>query len=547
MLKLKPNYNTNFFDDYVWNNFIPKDDKLVKIKEFINLDFIEPLVRDNYKNDHYAGRDPVDPRTMFLVCLLEFIEGGISDLEMERRLCRIPVYRWFVNLNPEDKTPDASTISFFRTKRMGEEKFKEAFQQIIKQLHEAGLIGGKIQSQDATDVRGDIAILNPFRLLNKCRLNLLKKVKNINKNKYNQLIKKYDFKIVPNPANKQKHFEELIETTKKLVAAVRRSVRLPKYQTIQKELEILDRVLEERKDEYYDEEGKKQKKEDVDKIKGKMINPSDPEATWGAKSDKKFFAGYKAEVNTDHQHGIITEIELNKAAHPEEKAAADLLKNQKDNLGIVPEHFTADAKYDYGNTRAEIRALQDDPDKKIELYIPLVPTKNKEGGYTPDEFFFEENHLFCPAGYPAEYVHHDDTKMGFEFKFNASVCSTCELRPKCTKAKYGRRVFVSHTQLFERPYAISFNSTEQYGTVYKEQHWKVEPANADLKRYCSLKRAKYRGISRVRIQAYLAAITLNLKKYFKFIMGKLKNGILTTLSKLPALAPPGGVVCPETG
>lgn len=543
---MKQGYNTNFFDDYVWNNFIPKDHILVKTKEFINLDFIEPLIKDSYKNDHYAGRDPIDPRTMFLICLLEFIER-LSDREAEKKLVEVPIYRWFVDLCPTDKVPDASTISFFRTKRMGEARFKEAFQQIVKQLHEAGLIDGKIQSQDATNIRGDIAILNPMQLLNKCRLNLLKRIKNINKNKYNQLIKKYDFKIIPNPPDKQKYFEELIKTTQGLVAAVKRSARLPKHQTIQKELEILDRVLDERKDEYYDNNGKKQIRDGVEKVKFKMINSSDPDATWGAKSNKNHFAGYKAEINTDREYGIITEVEVNKAAHPEEKAAADLLKDQKDNLGIVPEHFTADAKYDYGNTRAEIRSIQDDPDKKIELYIPLVPTKNKEGGFTLDQFFFEENHLFCPAGYPAEYVHYDDIKMGFEFKFNAAVCNTCELRPQCTKAKYGRRVFVSHTQLFERPYAISFNSTEQYEMVYKEQHWKVEPANADLKRYCGLNRARFRNLDKVRIQAYLAAITYNLKKYFKFIMGKLKNGILTTLSKLPALAPPGGVVCPETG
>ncbi|MBI5701794.1 transposase [Candidatus Saganbacteria bacterium] len=257
---------------------------------------------------------------------------------------------------------------------------------------------------------------------------------------------------------------------------------------MKKEMELLDRILEERKDECFDEEGKKQKKEDEKKIVGKMINPSDPDASWGAKSDKKFFAGYKVESNLDHKYGIITAIEADKAGHPEEKSAAPLLEQQKENLGIVPLHFTADAKYDFGNTRTELKALG-----VSNLYIPLVPTKNKERGLVWDNFYFECGHLFCPAGYPAE-----------------------------------RRF-------------------EEYELVMKGERYKIEPRQADLKNNHGLKRARYRGLSRVRIQAYLAAMASNLKKWFKKIMGALKDGTLKTLSLLAALAPPKGGVCPDDG
>ena len=540
MLKMNPGYKATFFDDYIWNNFVPKDDPLVKIKEFINLDFIEPLVKENYNNDNNLGRDPIDPRTLFLICLLEFIEG-ISDLQVIQKLYRVPLYRWFVGLSIEDKVPDDTTISFFRVQRMGEEKFKSAFQQIVKQLQEAGLIDGQIQSQDATDMRADIALLNVFQLINKGRLNLLGAIRKVNQKKYDKLLVKSNVEIQRNPANKQKHFEELIAAAGLVYDAVRRSASLINNPEVRKEMETLGRILEERKDECFDEEGKKQKKEDEAKIVGKMINPSDPDASWGAKSDKKFFAGYKAEINTDHKYGLITEIEVSKAGHPEEKSAAPLLEQQKENLGFVPNHFTADAKYDFGNTRTELRALG-----IPNIYIPLVPARNKEGGLVWDNFYFECGHLFCPAGYPAERRFNDEKRLGFEFKFNAGVCRTCELRSECTKAEYGRSVFVSHTQL-ERQSAISFNASEEYELVYKEQHWKVEPGNAALKRYNGLGRARYRGLPRVRIQAFLSTLAANLKKYVKWIAGKLKNGVIKTLAKLAALAPPKGELRPDTG
>lgn len=540
MLKMSPGYSATFFDDYIWNNFVPKDHPLVKIKEFIKLDFMGDLVKDSYSNEHYAGRDPIDPRTLFLICLLEFIEG-LSDGQAVAKVFEAPVYRWFVGLSTEDKVPDDTTISFFRTQRMGEEKFKQAFQQVIKQLQEAGLIDGQIQSQDATDVRADIALINVFQLINKGRLNLLRAIRKVNQKKYEKLLAKSNIEIQRNPANKQKHFEELIAAAGLVYDAAKRSASLNNNPEVRKELEILGRILEERKDECFDEEGKKQKKEDEAKIVGKMINPSDPDASWGAKSDKKFFAGYKAEVNTDHKYGLITEIEVSKAGHPEEKSAAPMLEQQKDNLGIVPNHFTADAKYDFGNTRTELKALG-----IPNLYIPLVPTKNKEGGLVWDNFYFESGHLFCPAGYPAERRYNDERRLGFEFKFNAAVCQTCELRSECTSAEYGRSVFVSHTQL-ERKEALAFNTTDEYELMYKEQHWKVEPCNAALKRYNGLGRARYRGLPRVRIQAFLSALAANFKKYVKWIMGKLKEGVTATLAKLAALSPPKGVVYPDTG
>jgi len=536
---MNPGYKTTFYDEYIWNNFVPQDDPLVKIKNFLNLDFLAPLIKASYSNKHPAGRDPIDPRTLFLICLLEFIEG-LSDLQVVKKLHRIPLYRWFVGLNAEDKVPDDTTISFFRVNRMGEEKFKQAFQQIVKQLQEAGLIDGQIQSQDATDMRADIALINVFQLINKGRLSLLKAIQKVNPKKYEKLLLKSDIKIQYSPANKQKHFEELIAAAGLVYDAVKRSATLNHLPMVKNEMEILGRILEERKDECFDEEGKKQQKEDEKKITGKMINPSDPDASWGAKSDKKFFAGYKVSVNTDHKYDIVTEIEVNKAGHPEEKSAAPLLQEQKDNLGIIPLHFTADAKYDFGNTRTEIRALGVN-----NLYIPLVPTKNKEGGLLWDNFYFENGHLFCPAGYPAERRFNDERMLGFEFKFNAEACSTCEMRSECTRAEYGRSVFVSHTQL-HRKEALAFNISEEYDLIYKEQHWKVEPKNADLKRYNGLGRARYRTLPRVSIQVYLSALASNLKKFVRWSLGRIKDGVIKILAKLAALAPPKGALCPDT-
>ena len=62
-----------FFDNYVWNNFIPKEHRYVKIKELINVDFIPALVKDTYKNENPQGNNAIDPKTLFLICIAEFL------------------------------------------------------------------------------------------------------------------------------------------------------------------------------------------------------------------------------------------------------------------------------------------------------------------------------------------------------------------------------------------------------------------------------------------------------------------------------------------
>jgi IS5 family transposase len=532
---LKP----TFFDDYIWQNFIPKDHKLVKIKEFLDLDFIDPLVKDAYNNENRTGRNPIDPKILFMVCLLEHFEN-LSDVEAAKKIYEVPLYRYFIGLGPEDNIPDDSTISYFRTQRMGEKKFKEAFNKIINQLFEAGLIDGKIQSQDATDMRGDIAILDVFGLLNKCRENVLRALKRLDNNLYERWVKEYDFKVAVNPRDKQKHFEELIIVCQKLYQESLKHRKLLKDKKFHHEIIILNRAISERKDEYFDKEGKKQKKKE-ERITGKMINPSDTDVSWGAKSDKNYFAGYKVESNLDHKYGIITAVEVEKAGHGEEKAASLLLKQQKENINITPEHFVADAKYDYGDTRVELRSIG-----AKNLYIPLVPTKHKEKGFKLDEFEFKEGNLICPAGYCSEGFCINESKLGFEFRFNKKVCAICKLRKECTTAKTsGRRVLIVSSQL-ERKASISFNAADEYGIVMRAERYKIEPRQADLKRNHGLKRARYRGLCRVRIQTYLAVIASNLKKWFKYTIGKLKDGTEKTLSQLAALGTARLKVCQET-
>ncbi|CDZ77276.1 hypothetical protein BN59_01558 [Legionella massiliensis] len=54
-----------------------------------------------------------------------------------------------------------------------------------------------------------------------------------------------------------------------------------------------------------------------------------------------------------------------------------------------------------------------------------------------------------------------------------------------------------------------------------ERMWKLEGIMNELKNYHDLKRAQYRGLENTQIQAYFAAIALNIKKLVFFILCKM--------------------------
>ncbi len=72
--------------------------------------------------------------------------------------------------------PDDTTISYFRVVRLGEEKFREVFENIVQQCIDKGLVKGKRQIIDSTHIIGDIAITSLAGLLLLCRRNVLKEI-----------------------------------------------------------------------------------------------------------------------------------------------------------------------------------------------------------------------------------------------------------------------------------------------------------------------------------------------------------------------------------
>jgi transposase len=132
----------------------------------VDFSFVKDLVKDRYAPDF--GRPAENPEFMLRLCLLQYIYGN-SDREVEENARINLAYKYFLGLAEDEEVPDFTTISYFRAVRLGEEKFRQVFQQIVQQCIDRGLVKGKRQIIDSTHITADIAFTSLTGLVKLCR------------------------------------------------------------------------------------------------------------------------------------------------------------------------------------------------------------------------------------------------------------------------------------------------------------------------------------------------------------------------------------------
>lgn len=150
MLKIQPKQQT-FYGDFLYEKVIPKDHLLRKISKVIDFSFVNDSVKDLYCPDF--GRPAIEPSRLFKIAFLEYLYN-ISDVRIMKEIQVNMAYKWFVGYQADECVPDDSTLVVFRN-RLGEEKFREIFNQIVKKAREYGFVTGDHQIIDATDIQAN--------------------------------------------------------------------------------------------------------------------------------------------------------------------------------------------------------------------------------------------------------------------------------------------------------------------------------------------------------------------------------------------------------
>lgn len=152
----KDNGQVSFYG-HIYEAVIPRDHFLKKLSQAVDFSFVNAICEGLYCEDF--GRPGYEPLMMFKITFLEFLYE-LSDRAVMEELQVNLAYKWFVGLDVLDAVPDDSSLTKFRN-RLGAERFKELFNQIVKCARGKKLLSDRLQIIDSTHIEARVDL---FRL-----------------------------------------------------------------------------------------------------------------------------------------------------------------------------------------------------------------------------------------------------------------------------------------------------------------------------------------------------------------------------------------------
>ena len=170
------------------------------------------------------------------------------------------------------------------------------------------------------------------------------------------------------------------------------------------------------------------------------------------------------------------------------------------------------------------------------------PAHNNEGRFTSEAFqvTVERREAICPAGHPntqcSRLEEQATGRVSYRFEWDTATCAACALRQACIQANHPHRSLV----VGEHHTVLQVRRAEQKTQPFKERmrhRNAIEGTQSELVRAHGLRRARYRGLAKVKLQNYFIGAACNLKRWLRRLAWELQNASSkANLSGSPATA-----------
>lgn len=395
------------------------------------------------------GRPGIDPEAAVRLMLAGFFHGIVHDRKLMREASMHVGMRWFAGFALHEALPDHSTLTRLR-QRWGPERFARIFERTVAQCAAAGLVGGQTVHVDATLIRADVSWESLVR-----------------EHAGRVLSENAEPEATPTPDDKSDEEGPKPPSPQRKPGRPRTRERLPKKRST-----------------------------------------SDPECTMATSSREfRLTPSYKQHTAVDDRAGVVLDAEVTTGARSEGRELLGQISRVTARLGRAPCQVTADAGYAHGRNWAGL--------ERAGIDAVIVPQRvGKAKAIRPERFGFDARHetVKCPRGHKLRRA--PDTAQGRVFRSRRAVCAGCDLREGCVTACTGvRQITVGEGY----PAMLRARRRHARGEpadreVYGRHRWQVEGRHGEAKTQHGLARAVRRGLDNVRIQAYLTAAVMNLKR-----------------------------------
>jgi transposase len=270
----------------------------------------------------------------------------------------------------------------------------------------------------------------------------------------------------------------------------------------------------------------------------RIVSPYDTSARYSVKRATAW-AGYKVHLSeTCHLPGhdgarqapnLITSAATTEATLPD-VVMTEPVHDQLAAAGLLPAEHAVDAGYTSADLLLAARA------RGITLTGPLLPATSRQartGGYTADAFAIDWEHrqVTCPQGTtstgwsPTRQAQREVIVV----RFHAPTCRACPARAQCTTStRMGRQLFLRPRDIHEAVAAARAGQTSQDWKDRYAIRAGVEGTIRQATHVTGIRRARYLGLPKTRLEHNAAAAALNLIRLDAWWTGKPLDRTRTT-------------------
>jgi transposase len=281
-------------------------------------------------------------------------------------------------------------------------------------------------------------------------------------------------------------------------------------------------------------------KKELSKAAVGLESPYDPDARFRSRSGMNW-VGYISHVSEscddDHPH-LITQVTTT-TANRHEAQCTEAIQQALIDKGLGPGQHLVDSAY----VDAEL-LLHSREKQSISLIGPTRPNLSWQtkvnGAYDTNQFEvdWDNERVRCPQGHYAHSWHERRDRRGhyIQIRFSAKHCVPCQARSRCTRSKQQSRVL----KLQPRPQyealkeARLFHKSEEGKRLYNKRAG-VEGTISQGVRAFGLRKTRYRGLAKTRLQHVATAAAINLERLVAWFDGVPRGE--TRTSRFAALAP----------
>jgi transposase len=496
------------------------------------------------------GQPALAPAQLALVTLMQFAEG-LSDRQAADAVRARIDWKYALCLELDDPGFDHSVLSEFRDRLLAGAAEALLLDTLLARCRAAGLLRARgRQRTDSTAVLAAIRQLNRLELVDEALRHALHTLAAVVPGWLRRACpadwpERYgprlgDYRLPLELAARQALAAQLGADGRRLLQAVY-APAAPAWLREVPAVEVLRQIWVQQ---YYapDVEGAVRWRDDRDRPPGalRIASPHDPEARYGTKREVSW-TGYKVHLtescDPDAPH-LLTDVQTAVATTPDHRATAPI-QAALAARGLLPREHLVDAGYvDADNLLSAAREHQ------VELVGPPLGDTHWQartpGAYDADCFAidWDARRATCPQGHPsARWVatRDPDGNADIVVTFDPATCRACPCRARCTRSAEGPRRLTLQPQA--QHLALRGARARQRAPDFPARYAAragVEGTISQGIRTCGLRRARYRGLAKTRLQHLLTAAALNVARLAAWFAERPRAA--TRPSRLAALA-----------